>query len=165
MPYKDPRYQLNLKLTPTDYARLETEAALAETTISQFARHLLAQRGAQPLSVAAQHVRRQARQREKILRQQLVDQQQQVRTLQGALQAAAAQQAQWQQRMHTLEQELAQANAELRDPTRIQTLIEQQLEQREQASQARRTALPPVDEPKVTDIIAPHAARRRTRRP
>jgi uncharacterized coiled-coil DUF342 family protein len=155
MPYKDPRLQINLKLTPANYAQLETEAALANTNVSQFARHLLEQRGTQPLSVQAQHERKQARQREAELRQQ-------VRTLQRALQSVETERTQLLRQVHTLQGELDQANAELMDTTRLQALIRQQMAQQEQVVQAQE----PLSQnaPEVTDIEVPSVGRRRARR-
>ena len=81
MPYKEPRLQVNLKLTPTEYAALLAEATLADATVAQYARQLIVERVEQPLSARAHRVKEQMQQREEALREQLAHQQQQLNQL------------------------------------------------------------------------------------
>jgi hypothetical protein len=144
MPYKEPRVQLNLKLTPADYAALEAEAHVANTVVSRYARHLLLQRQAQPLSKAAHHERVEARRREAALHQQIAALQDQLRTWE----ALSADLAWWRRRAQTLEIELAQAQAEALDPTRLTILIQRALDEQGASEAAKR-----AEEPAVTASV------------
>lgn len=132
MPYKDPRVQLNLKLTPTEYAALEQEAEVADTNVAQYARHLVVERAAQPLSKGAYAERQESRRREAAWVQQRDALQEQIRTLE----AARADLAKCQQRVHVLEIELRQAQ----DPDRINGFIQRALDEREATEVAKRAA-------------------------
>jgi chromosome segregation ATPase len=164
MPYKEPRVQLNLKLMPADYAALEAEAHVANTVVSRYARHLLLQRQAQPLSKAAYHERAEARRREAALHQQIATLQDQLRTLE----ALSADLARWRRRAQALEIELAQAQAEALDPTRLLPLIQRALDEQGASGAAKR-----AEEPAATASAGASVqeaswltsrARRRTRR-
>lgn len=57
MPYKEPRPQLNLKVTNEEYSVLEFEAFRAGTSVHTYVRHLVLSRQKQPLGIEAALVR------------------------------------------------------------------------------------------------------------
>ncbi|GAB3244128.1 hypothetical protein GCM10027346_41530 [Hymenobacter seoulensis] len=66
MPYKEDRPQIGLKLTPSEYAALQEEAARAGVPVNTYARHLITQRPLQPLGAEAGAVRAHYQQRESV---------------------------------------------------------------------------------------------------
>ncbi|SNC77635.1 hypothetical protein SAMN06265337_4234 [Hymenobacter gelipurpurascens] len=72
MPYKEDRPQIGLKFTATEYASLQAEADRAGVPVNTYARHLITERGQQPLGAEAASVRAHYQQRE-VVHQQLLD--------------------------------------------------------------------------------------------
>lgn len=159
MPYKDPRVQLNLKLTLPEYAALAAEAEVADTEVAPYARHLVVQRQAQPLSKAAHHERQEARRREAALRQQMEGLREQIRTLEEA----SADRARWRQRAHALEMELAETKKFL-DSDYLTAHLRQLLDEQDAAKRAAEQAAAEQAPPPPTPSEETGYSRRRTRR-
>ncbi|GAA4020344.1 hypothetical protein GCM10022408_37940 [Hymenobacter fastidiosus] len=126
MPYKEPRHQINLKLTDAEYAPLAQEAALARSTVALYARHLIVQRTAQPLSIAAQRLKERYEVREEALQDKIGRLQQRVNTL--VLQNAD---------IPLLQQQIQEArhlNAQLSNPEAMRALIEEVIQRREKSA-------------------------------
>lgn len=123
MPYKEPRHQVNLKLTDAEYRPLAQEAALAQRTVALYARHLVVQRTGQPLSIAAQRLKERYEVREEALQAKIEQLQQRVNTL--LLQTADT--PLLQQRI----QELMKVNAQLSSPEAMRAIVAQALKDQE----------------------------------
>lgn len=165
MPYKEPRVQVNVKLTPEEFAALVQDADGAETNTSQYARHLVVNRQAPPLSKGAYAERQASGRREAVLRKRLENLQELVQEQKRTLETANVDRGQWRLRALQAEADLMQAQNDLLDPCHLTTIIAQALEKeaatKRAAEQAAATEAPPASASSEEASSGSRRARRR----